>query len=514
MSYRKGDVAGLLQVLDLGSSVAEQDDLLESARVETSVFADLLADRVDLVPGTKGSGKSALYRIFVDFLPGLLLRDRKVVVAHGVQSHGDNVFHVFNDRFDRLTEGQFVDFWCIYLVSLAHEQFVKNPVYAPYLGNCGPEVEAFRDACVAARIPEIQADRSLRDILEWALNALARLRPRGAVVTPDGVRYELGLGLVDDSGPETPSAEEVGAEPLLPRFVADVKETLEAVLSKADLSLWLMVDRLDEIFPRRSDLETRALRGLLRTLRIFESRQIRVKVFLRDDILEQITSGGRGFAALTHVTARQADRLAWSQDGILNLVVRRLFASSTLRDALQVDPDRLAASPDYRSECFYRVFPETVYSPPNQSPTLRWIYSHTTDGRGVVTPRDVIDLLTKAKQRQQDEFQDDPDGETDVIIGSGAIRYGLAEMSRRKRDTVLKAEFEHLWPHIGRLVGGKTEYSERALQQLFGRRSALVIDDLVAIGLFAVNRHRDGSTTYTVPFLYRQGLELTQGRQD
>ena len=512
MPYRKGDVATLLQVLDLGSSVAEQDDLLESARVETSVFADLLADRVDLVPGTKGSGKSALYRIFVDFLPELLLRERKVVVAHGVQSHGDNVFHVFNDQFARLTEGQFVDFWCIYLVSLAHEQFVKSPVYESYLQDCGPEIEAFRNACVAAKIPEIEANRSLRDILEWALNALARLRPRPAVVTPDGMRYELGL--FGDPVPVPTHDEDDIEEPVLPRYVADVKETLEAVLTKADLSLWLMVDRLDEIFPRRSDLETRALRGLLRTLRIFESRQIRVKVFLRDDILEQITSGGRGFAALTHVTARQADRLAWSQDGILNLVVRRLFATETMRDVLRVDQERLAASPEYRAECFYRVFPATVYSPPNQSPTLRWIYSHTLDGREVVTPRDVIDLLTKAKQRQQDEFQDDPDGQTDVIIGSSAIRYGLAEMSKRKRDTVLKAEFEHLWPHIARLVGGRTEYSERALQQLFGRKATGVIDDLVAIGLFAVNRHRDGSTSYTVPFLYRQGLDLTQGRQD
>lgn len=511
MAYRKGDVAALLQVLDLGSSVAEQDDLLESARVETSVFADLLADRVDLVPGTKGSGKSALYRIFVDFLPHLLLRDRKVVVAHGVQSHGDSVFHAFNDQFDRLTEGQFVDFWCIYLVSLAHEQFIKNDAYASYLGDCGAEIDAFRGACVAARIPEIEADRSLRDILEWALNALARLRPRAAVVAPDGMRYELGLF---DSQADPPRTEDGPEEPVLPRYVVDVKETLEAVLAKANLSLWLMVDRLDEIFPRRSDLETRALRGLLRTLRIFDSRQIRVKVFLRDDILEQITSGGRGFTALSHITARQSDRLEWSQDGILNLVVRRLFANQALSGALQVDPERLAASPEYRADCFYRVFPATVYSPPNQSPTLRWIYSHTSDGRGVVTPRDVIDLLTKAKQRQQDEFQDDPNGETDFIVGSGAIRYGLAEMSKRKRDTVLKAEFEHLWPHIERLVGGRTEYSERALRQLFGRAAVAVIGDLVAIGLFAVNRHRDGSVSYSVPFLYRQGLELTQGRQD
>ncbi len=511
MTYSKGDVASVLRRLDLGSSVAEQDDLLESARVETSVFADLLGDRVDLVPGTKGSGKSALYRIFVDFLPELLLRERKVVVAHGVQSHGDSVFHAFNDRFGQLSEDEFVDFWCIYLVSLAHEQFVKNSLYEAYLAECGDEVASFRSACVRARIPEVAAAKSLRDILDWALNALGRVRPRPAVTTPDGYKFELGLF------GDTPTRDQrtvASDENPIPRYIDDVKSSLEALLTRADLTLWLMVDRLDEIFPRRSELETRALRGLLRTLRIFESRQLRVKVFLRDDILEQITTGGRSFTALTHVTARQADRLAWSQDGILNLVVRRLFASMELAGFLDVERDRLAASPAYREESFYKVFPKTVYSPPNQSETLRWIYSHTTDGRGVVTPRDVIELLTKAKQRQQDEFQDDPEGETDVIIGSPAIRYGLVEMSKRKRDTVLKAEFEHLWPNIERLLGGKTEYGQRALRQLFGRDATAIIADLVSIGVLATNRHRNAETSYVVPFLYRYGLELTQGRQD
>jgi hypothetical protein len=82
-------------------------------------------------------------------------------------------------------------------------------------------------------------------LLEWALNALQRLRPRAAVVTPDGTRLELGL--FGDPAPPEP-APDPGESPL-PRYIGDVKETLEAVLPKADLSLWLMVDRLDDIFP-------------------------------------------------------------------------------------------------------------------------------------------------------------------------------------------------------------------------------------------------------------------------
>src|SRR5580693_3865827 len=163
MSYQNRILASLLQQLDLGSSVAESDTLLETARIETSAFADLLNDRVDLVPGTKGSGKSALFRIFVDFLPEMLLRQRKVVVAHGIQSPGDPVFHAFTERFQKLSEEEFVSFWCIYLVSLAHEQFIKGPRYREFLNNAGAEIERFRRACMAAKIPDIQAKKSLKE---------------------------------------------------------------------------------------------------------------------------------------------------------------------------------------------------------------------------------------------------------------------------------------------------------------------------------------------------------------
>src|SRR5216684_2451434 len=113
MAHSNKTLSALLEGLDLGSSVAESDTLLETARIETSAFSDLLNDRVDLVPGTKGSGKSALFRIFVDFLRDYLLSHRKVVVAHGVQAPGDPIFHAFLDRFSKLTEEEFISFWCI-----------------------------------------------------------------------------------------------------------------------------------------------------------------------------------------------------------------------------------------------------------------------------------------------------------------------------------------------------------------------------------------------------------------
>lgn len=511
MPHKNSEIAGILETLDLGSSIAELDGLLETARVETSAFGDIYRDAVDLVPGTKGSGKSALFRIFVEFLPEILLRNRKVVIAHGVQKHGDSVFHAFKKEFDKLTEDDFVGFWCIYLVSLAHEQFIKGELYQPFLKEASSEIQQFRLACQRAKIPEIAAKKSLTDILAWTLNALRTFAPRLRYKEPTtGGEFEMDL--FGEPVPSVKRGRGSGSdENEIPKYVNEIRDSLEDILSNTNLSIWLMIDRLDEIFPRRSALESRALRGLLRAMKLFTSATIRVKVFLRDDMLENILTTGEGFTALTHITARQADTLRWSEDQILTMVVKRFYANVSLAKYLKIDPQRLDASGSYREEAFYRIFPPTVHSGPNQSNTLRWIYTHTQDGRGVMTPRDVLDILTKAKQKQVDDLRSEAVGSTPYIISPRSLMYGLEELSKRKRTTYLEAEFSHLWIHISKFIGGKTEYSEAALRKLLGRNWEEICSDLLSLGLVK-RRKRNRENTYWFPYVYRKGLELTQGR--
>ena len=200
------------------------------ARVETSAFTDLYQDKVDLIPGTKGSGKSALFRIFVDFLPQQLLKNKKVVIAHGVQKHGDSVFMAFHDEFTKLSEDDFVSFWCIYLTSLAHEQFIKGQLYQPYLRKANNEVQSFRLACEKAKIPEIKASMFTPDILGWTLNVLKNWLPRLHYKLP-GDSGEIGLDLFGRPVESiTALDKESTGKAEIPRFVQDIKESLEAVL--------------------------------------------------------------------------------------------------------------------------------------------------------------------------------------------------------------------------------------------------------------------------------------------
>lgn len=508
MLHKNMTLSRLLQGLDLGSSVAESDTVLEAARIETSAFTDLLNDRVDLIPGTKGSGKSALFRMFVDFLPDHLLRSRKVVVAHGVQAPGDPVFHAFSDQFEKLSEGEFVSFWCIYLVSLAHEQFLKGPRYQDLLKGVSAEIKNFREACERAKIPEIKAQKSLRDILAWSLHVLSSWRPKLNYKLP----HDAGELEVNLFGQKVERVQKTEIdENSLPKYVNDVKEGLEAILQKSDVSLWLMVDRLDEIFLRRSDVEKTALRGLLRAMRYFASANIRVKVFLRDDMLEQIVAAGQGFTALTHVTARQADTLRWNEEQILSMVVKRFFADDNLARYLKVKKEMVEASISYRTQCFNMLFPPNVFRGTRQSTTIRWICNRCADGRGVITPRDVLDLLIRARQKQEDIYSADLEGSSEWIIGSAAIQYGFEELSRRKRETYLQAEFPHLWKAIEKFTGGKTDYNESALKLLLGTSWKTTAEDLRGIGFLTKGKY-EGEEVFSIPFLYRPGMNLTQGK--
>lgn len=509
MKYPKEKLLELLPYIDLGSSIAEQDQLLEAARVETSVFSDLLLDKVDLIPGTKGSGKSALYRIFVEFLPDLLLQQKKVVIAHGVNRHGDNVFHAFKDKFVKLDEDDFVSFWCIYIISLFDEQFIKNPRYAENISHCKREIDAFRNTSRQAQIPDIKGKKSLRDILEWSLSVLKKIKLTYKLPERAG---EIELHLFEE--PKVPKdIDKNKKNDNLPRYADKIKNNLDILLEKSDLSAWLMIDRLDEIFPRRSKLERRALRGLLRTMRIFGSDRIRLKIFLRDDILSEVVRGEEGFTALTHITARQSDTLRWSEDDIMTMIVKRLFSHDNLRDYLNVDKSRLDANFQYRMEAFYKVFPPQIHKGKHQSPTIRWIYNHIKDGNNVVTPRDAIDLLSKAIQQQHSIFKSNPSGESPWIIDSQAIQYGFSELSVRKRDTYLHAEFPHLRQYIDKFIGGKTEYTERAIRKLLGEEWREIVSDLISIGLISISKVSD-KPSYSIPHVYRKGLELTQGRAD
>lgn len=494
----QGEYRNLLHSFNVGSSVAEHDTVLKEARIETSVFSGLVLDRIDLIRGTKGSGKSALFLIFSDYLRGDLYKNLKTVIVNGVEPQGDPIFQSFKDTFESLDEIQFQNFWRIYFISLIDKYFIENPQYKHIISSWPNELREYKKSCRKLNIPVIEQKSRLEDVVDSVLRSLKVTQTFEPTTNTIKTGFEFSPSKTTSASTEKTNA---------PIFLNEAHDSLFALLNKANIKIWVMLDRLDEVFLRRSPLERKALRALLQTTRGFTTPNIRIKIFLRDDIFDHITEQN-GFTGLTHITSRASDILTWSKTEILHLIVKRIFISKTISSYYKIDKDKLNINELYREECFYKVFPKQIERGENKSNTLDWILSRCQDGRGVITPRDIIDLLVHAKSKQEESFSSQPEDQ-EFLISPTALKYGYLRLSERKRDTYLKAEFPHFWPSIEKLEGSKAEHNRDSLKKLLGDGVDKTIKDLCSIGFF---QHKMSADTYTVPFLFRQGLRLKQGK--
>ena len=497
------ELVKLINSIDLGAPVAEHDTVLYEARIETTAFQDLFRDRVDLIPGTKGSGKTALYRIVSDFLRPIMLKTRTVILT-GVEATGDPVFQAFKKRFEELSEAEFENFWRIYFIALLLERFVKNDEYKEMLFRAEAEVKDFVARCRKAKIPEANHSRSFKDIVEGVLRCI-RLKVGTAAPSAEGMSYSV----VEVEPAEPVDGKGDKQVEVTPVFLNDLHDSILKVLKKAGVKIWIMLDRLDEVFPRRTKLERKALRALLHTTRSFPTASIRIKIFLRDDIFENVLVGHEGFTALTHIEARRSPTLCWSAKDIQMLIVKRFAANSRVRSFFHIDKRRIEQNDmEHAVEVFTKMFPGQVVPGKRQSETLDWLYYHCADGRGVVTPRDVIDLLEFALKAQVDNLNRGVE-KPECLIGALAFKEAFGELSKKKCRTYLVAEFPEFWPDIKKFENSKAEHNEESLAKLLGSKWQEKVEDLLALGFL---QHKPKSKTYVVPFIFRSGMSLRQGK--
>src|ERR1035438_1478954 len=110
------EIKSLLRRLDLGNSVAEFDEALDRYFVETEAFRALALDKADIIAGEKGTGKTALYRVFKKRYTATTELKQVEVVA-GFNPAGNPVFQRLA-WVSPLAEGQYVSIWKTYLLSL------------------------------------------------------------------------------------------------------------------------------------------------------------------------------------------------------------------------------------------------------------------------------------------------------------------------------------------------------------------------------------------------------------
>ncbi len=483
-------VKDVLRSLELGSSVAEFDKSLEKYFVENEAFHALIAAEADIIAGDKGTGKTAVYRILQKRF-GSIPQLQGIEVLAGFNPAGNPIFQRLVQQ-QALTEGQYVSVWKAYVLSL--------------VGNWLLEITGDNHSERFERLNQLLVDTGLRSrddkpetIFGKIINSLQRvLSPKSAEI--EFTLSESGVPIV------TPRVEFGAKENVAPKEIPHEQalRLLNDCLDEIGYSVWLVLDRLDEAFQGFPAVERPALRALLRAyLDLLDFPRVRMKLFIRRDLFRKII--GAGFVNLTHINARKKE-IVWDEADLLNLLARRIRDNAQFLEAISGE-----ALND--EELFYRLFPNKV-DPAERKPTSwNWIMSRIRDGNDVKPPRNLIDLVNLAREEQIRAETRNPNrlAATTPLISADSLRSAQERLSaQRVEDTLLAEAGSDIADLVQKFRRSKAEHNTETLAATLGLDGdplVAAIRQLVEVGFLEVQR-----ASWKVPMLYRDGLEVRQGK--
>lgn len=243
------------------------------------------------------------------------------------------------------------------------------------------------------------------------------------------------------------------------------------------------------------------------------NKNIKLKIFLRDDIWTRITSAG--FREASHIT--QSITITWDHKSLLNLVVRRLLHNAIVPEFYHVEPTAVLASSAEQENLFYRIFPTQVDAGEKKLTTLDWLLTRTADGSGNTAPRELIHLLSAARDHQLKLLEmgaQEPPAE--ALFERGALKAALLDVSKVRFEQTLCAEHPSLKSFLTKLEGEKTQQTPSTLARVWGVQETTALgkaEQLTDIGFFQ-KRGTKEQPLFWVPFLYRGALQMVQGQAD
>ena len=484
----------VLRATDFGKRIAEDEvDALESYFVQTEEWRRVFGGEIDVIYGPKGSGKSAIYSLLLNKAKELLEREILVLASENVRGAP-----VFQDLLAESpgSEEQLRGLWKLYFLSLLGTEFRSR---------CIKNEAAIRVVTALEEAGLISKDWNLRRILHSVLQYLRRFEVAGEIKLNPATGLPEGAGKITLREPDNEEHRKgfVSAGSLL--------ELSDEALAQVPLKIWVALDRLDVAFADSADLEGKALRALFRVYRDMAGlKNISLKIFLRDDIWQQITE--TGFREASHITRHL--RISWGSQSLLNLVIRRALHSPLLAEYYKVASNDVLADMPLQEELFYRIFPSQVDSGAGKLSTLSWILSRCTDGKKQTAPREVIHLVSSARNQQLKLIEvgnPEPPGET--LIDRTALRAGLPEVSKIRFEQTLCAEHSGLKALLDQLDGQKTQQTARTLGKIWGVSEAKALahaEKLAEVGFFD-KRGTKEEPLFWVPFIYRDALKMIQG---
>lgn len=484
----------ILQKLQFGNPVAEFDQKLENYFLVTDIFRSVIAGSVDMIAGDKGTGKTAIYQHLKRSYKNIPELEGVEIIA-GFNPSGEPLFRRLGNE-EKMTEGQYKTIWKMYFLSLAGNWLLKN-----FRGQNTPALKKLE--ALLLKVDLLSADDSAGTIfthlLDWLhLNATPKSIGMNFTFNEFGIpvfspKVELGKGNTAEAvAPENISHEETF-------------KILEAALVEKKVILWIVMDRLDEAFVGRPDIEALALRALLRTFMDFQSNNFYLKLFVRNDLYRKIIHDD--FVNLDHVSGRRKE-IVWDDEDLLAMLSQRIRNNVELFRTVGINTAQVS---DH--QLIYTIFPLKVHPGSQSSSSWRWMLNQIRDGNWIKSPRNLIDLCILAQDEQlRREHRNPRKFEVNIpLIEAEALKRAAVRLSKERIEDTLMAEYgEDVKTAIKAFRYGKAEHDEESLALLFGV-------DVAAARLYADILHNIGfletcGELYKVPPIYRPGLNIKLGK--
>ncbi|NET60329.1 MAG: AAA family ATPase [Symploca sp. SIO2E6] len=454
-----------------------QSDKIPDIFQRTEDFSKFLTNKNWLIRGAKGTGKSILFRLFVeksDKAKDLARYDVNLTSFKFVAGHGETRLKKSILNSENLA---------------SYEQQVGEDRWAIFWLNY-----ALLQLCFSCQ--NLAAIPSLDEELVKLINQSNNLT-QSAIVS----------WLVQRT--QSPQA--------IPQ-ASDQLRDIDRWLSENGQGVWLLYDELDAGFGFGSDSYPRRRRALEALLAWWlESgtsfKSIVPKIFIREDIWDQLNFTNKG-----HYTGRSL-RLRWDEADLWKLVLRQTLQGSPrlkelLEQELGVTLDRLESlGLEQLRKSLYPLWGERMGGA-NKAYTYNWVWTRIADGNANCFPRSLILLLQEAVSREKNfttEYSHD------IVLRPKSLITAFPYVSEQRVDEV-RNEYRELEEAINGLEGQRSPADENKLAEIWGvqdRELSSRIKEMVDAGILKErSRPKDPPPrVYAIAQLYLYGLKMTRKGQ-
>lgn len=443
---------------------------------KTGDFPKFLNDRTWLVRGAKGTGKSLLFRLFVERPDDAVrfaetetnLKEVLFVPGHGQAKLNGTILTSteLGSYESQVGYGSWPIFWLNYAILQ-----LSRGLYTRAMLQGG--LAAF------TQDPELQKLYTTSD-------------PNRAAV----VNWLVGRAKI--TAHQSQATDELLA--------------LDNLLRQKSAKAWILYDELDIGFSMDNERRRRALEALFSWwVEIASSlSSITPKILLREDIYNDLN-----FTNKAHFSGRYV-QLRWEDADLWRLVIRQVLNSSkTLKEFLAtkygITAERLnSIGNEQLRQSLYPIWGERM-GRGNKAYTHNWIRNRISDSNGIQFPRSLMQLLQRAVEIERNTTERNP---YNSIVRPRSLIEAVPSVSE-ERVAEVRNEYPEFDDLLTRLNGERSPITRERLSEIWSlpedKLSARIIDMIKAGIMKEYLRQPDLDTSrYSIAELYLYGLGMTR----